>query len=479
MRTHRILLLTTVLTGALLFYWGIGSIPLLSFNEARRAIPAANMLATGDWLLPRVNGELYLAKPPMLYWLSTATAHLAGAANEWAVRLPSAIAATAVALLAYRFARRQFGPWPALFTLQILIANSSFAMHARRAEIEMLLTAFCFCALLAALQFTRGDGSRRWLWLSYLLLGAAVLTKGPVALLFVTLPLLVDALFLRQSRQWQALRDPVGWLLFIMVAATWFLAVMWQTETGIWQATVEKDIVGKVSRGSGSPFFMYAVWLIADFFPFSLLLFAAPVTTWRRWRNDSRHVALLLAFGAILVVFSAFSAKHAKYFLPAYPLMAIILGQRLAEFVEATKPALRKPLLAAALLLPAGYAAFYTTIEARVYEYRYAAFPQFRDWLGGVGTTPLYGYVKIDERLIYYAGRDIAIVDRTSLEARRIASPSFLLLAEGKWADESRPAADCTVREFSPYLSRHKKLSVFGFGVVCQNLSGGDTHRVD
>jgi 4-amino-4-deoxy-L-arabinose transferase-like glycosyltransferase len=168
------------------------------------------MLATGDWLLPRVNGELYLAKPPLLYWLSTAIAHLAGAANEWAVRLPSAIAATAVALFAYRFARRQFGPWPALFTLQLLIANSSFAMHARRAEIEMLLTAFCFCALLAALQFTRGDGSRRWLWLSYLLLGAAVLTKGPVALLFVTLPLLVDALYLRQSRQWQALRDPVG-----------------------------------------------------------------------------------------------------------------------------------------------------------------------------------------------------------------------------------------------------------------------------
>jgi 4-amino-4-deoxy-L-arabinose transferase-like glycosyltransferase len=87
---------------------------------------------------------------------------------------------------------------------------------------------------------------------------------------------------------------------------------------------------------------------------FSLLLFAAPVATWRRWRNDSRNVALLLAFSAILVVFSAFSAKHAKYFLPAYPLMAIILGQRLAEFIEAAKPAVRKPLLAAVLLLPAG-----------------------------------------------------------------------------------------------------------------------------
>ncbi|HNI52446.1 MAG TPA: glycosyltransferase family 39 protein [Accumulibacter sp.] len=209
-KTYRLLLLATVAVGALVFFWGLGSLPLLSYNEARRAIPASTMFVSGDWLLPRLNGDLYLAKPPLLYWLSAASAHLFGAANEWAVRLPSALAASVVAVLAYRYALRQFGPWPALFAVQILIANTSFAMDARRAQIEMLLTALCFSSLLAALHYTRGDGDRRWLWLSYLLLGAATLTKGPLALLFVTLPLLANALYQRQPRLWLALRDPIA-----------------------------------------------------------------------------------------------------------------------------------------------------------------------------------------------------------------------------------------------------------------------------
>ena len=53
------------------------------------------------------------------------------------------------------------------------------------------------------------------------LLGAAILTKGPLALLFVTLPLLADALYERQPRQWQALRDPLSWGIFLVVGSSW------------------------------------------------------------------------------------------------------------------------------------------------------------------------------------------------------------------------------------------------------------------
>src|SRR2546425_1245025 len=79
----------------LVFFWGLGDIGLMSFNEARRALPAQAMFLEGDWLLPHLNGELYLAKPPLLYWLAASASFLFGAANEWAVRLPSALAAAA------------------------------------------------------------------------------------------------------------------------------------------------------------------------------------------------------------------------------------------------------------------------------------------------------------------------------------------------------------------------------------------------
>ena len=467
MKHYRLLVSATFAMGALVFFWDLGSIPLLTFNEARRAIPASNVVASGDWLLPRLNGELYLTKPPLLYWLAAGMAHLIGSANEWAVRLPSAMSAAIITLVVYSYARRQFGPWPALFAIQLLIANTSFAMEARRAHIEMLLTALCFCALLSALRFTRGNDDRKWLWLSYFLLGAATLTKGPLALLFVTLPLFADALYQRQPRPWQALRDPIGWGIFLAVGSSWFVAVTWQMGFDIWSSILKKDIVDKVSTSAGDPFYMYFLWLLADFLPWSLLLFVAPITTWRRWKLQPSIIALILVVAAPLFTYSCFGNKNAKYMLPVYPLVAILLGKRLGDLFETSGPTFRRYLIAVALLFPAGYAAFYAVAESRVFAYRYSAFPHITGWLATIGHTPLYGYVDVDERLIYYAKRDIPILDKESLQDRLAGDPALLLFAEGTSASEIESVADCVVKRFKPYLKKDRTLTVFGFGSAC------------
>lgn len=154
MKLHRPLLFLTIAIGAPSFFWGLGSIPLLSFNEARRAIPASNIFTTGDWLLPTLNGELYLTKPPLLYWMEAISAHLFGAANEWAVRLPSAIAAATIAIVCTVFHFANLAP-VTLFSIQILIASSGFTTYARRVQLETLQMALCFTALLAML-YSRG-----------------------------------------------------------------------------------------------------------------------------------------------------------------------------------------------------------------------------------------------------------------------------------------------------------------------------------
>jgi 4-amino-4-deoxy-L-arabinose transferase-like glycosyltransferase len=114
----------------------LGSIPLLSLNEARRALPVQAMLTGGNWLLPRLNGELYITKPPLFYWLGAMVAELRGAADEWAVRLPSALA---VLWTGYRVALRWFGRWSALFTVQILLANAGFAVFEPRKRLQTLV----------------------------------------------------------------------------------------------------------------------------------------------------------------------------------------------------------------------------------------------------------------------------------------------------------------------------------------------------
>ncbi|MDR2186944.1 MAG: glycosyltransferase family 39 protein [Azonexus sp.] len=465
----------TLIIGGVCFFSGLGDIPLLAQNEARRALPAQAMFATGDWLLPRLNGQLYLAKPPLLYWLATIASHFFGAVSEWSTRLPSALAAAAITLAACRYALSRYGPWAALFTAQALIANTSFAMFARRAEIEMLLTALCCGALLAVLRFIEDQqAGRRWILLSYVLLGLAILAKGPLALLFVTLPLLVHALIYRQARAWQALRDPAGWGLLLLVGGSWFLAVSLELGFDIWQATVQRDMLNKIHgvTAAPEPLFSYVLWLLADFFPASLLLLAAPLATGRRWKDNHRLAALLIAVAVPLLIFSAFSDKHAKYLLPLYPLLALLAGKRLSELMTTARPVWQRLLPALGLLMPLGYASFYTVAEARVFDYRYTGLMQFEQWIASAGETPVYGYLSLDERALYYARRTIPMLNPAEIEQKRAQQSALLLLVDNNHLDAIAPQADCTLRQFTPYLKRHKTLTVLGFGNVCQPAAG-------
>lgn len=471
-RAYRPLLVATGLIGLLVFFWGLGDIALMSFNEARRALPSSEMYLSGDWLLPRLNGELYLTKPPFLYWLAAGAGYLLGGMDEWAVRLPSALSALLMAVVTYRYVRTHFGDWPALFSVQLLIANAGFAMLARRAEIEMLLALLCCSALLAALHFTRGGGCRRWLWLSYALLGLAMLTKGPLVLLFVTLPLLVDAMLAKSQRGWAALRDPVGWTLFLLIGLSWYLAVTVQMGLDVWQTTVQRDMLQKMQGPSGEPVYAFLLWILGDFFPASLVLLIAPLLTWKRWKARGELIALLVGIAVPFLVFSAFSDKHAKYLLPIYPLIAILLGVRLGELFQQAKPALQRGLIAAGLLLPLGYAVFFAAIEPRVFDYRVSVFPKFAAWLQTTPADRLYAYRDVDERLVYYAGRSIPVIDEAQLEGKRAAGEGFLLLVPAGKSAEAEPASDCLVQEFAPYLKKRRSLKVLGYGASCPALHG-------
>lgn len=464
---HRALLITTIVLGAVVLFWGLGSVPLLSFNEARRAIPAANMIADGDWLLPKLNGELYITKPPLLYWLSATISYVTGAVNEWTARLPSALSAAAIAWLVYAYARRHFGAWAALFSLQIIIANAGFAMLGRQAGIEMLLSLLCFGALIAALKFTHEGLGRKWLFLSYFLLGAAVLTKGPIALLFVTLPLLLDALYQRKPRQWMALRDPIAWLIFLLVGASWYLVVTLQMGADIWQSTVQKDMMTKIYGNAGEPVFNYVLWLATDFFPVFMLLLIAPMATWRLWKQQDVAVSLLIAFLVPFAIYTAFSDKHAKYLLPVYPVLAILLGHRLSLLYAAAGSKLKQCILVLSIVLPAGYAVFYAFAEAKVFHYRYQALPQIQHWIAeDASRIPIYGYQHLDERLMYYAKRNIPIISDTELAT--LKNTNAILLVENTDIAKVKTQAECTIKEFKPYLRRKGVLTAFGFGAVCQ-----------
>jgi 4-amino-4-deoxy-L-arabinose transferase-like glycosyltransferase len=466
-KTYPKILWTTVIVAAIVFFWGLGSMDLLSLNEGRRALAIQEMVSSGNWLLPHLNGELYLTKPPLLYWLSSSLAFIWGV-NEWTLRLPSALAAIAVLIMVYRYALQQSGKWAALFAVQLLIANLGFAMLGRRAEIEMLLTALCVGSLLSALQYIQSQSSKNWIILSYFLLALALMTKGPLVILLVTLPLLIAAIYSKNPHIKAVLLSGRGWLIFLVVGLTWYVIVSWQLGFDIWATIAKRDMLDKMQSESAKPILSYLAWIAVDFMLLIGLFLVGVKEFFKQQFQQSRQLVLLAATILPLIIFSLFSNKHAKYLLPIYPLIAILLAIKLAEIFDAATEAKKKIIVIIALLLPIGSAIFYVLLEPKVFAYRVAVFPTFSAWVPTIKQTDLYAYQKIDSRLVYYANRPIKILDKNKLEQAKSMHRSFLLLVESDNLSALRLEADCTIKEFSPYFKRNQSLTVFGFGRVCK-----------
>ena len=466
-KTYPKILWTTVIVAAIVFFWGLGSMDLLSLNEGRRALAIQEMVSSGNWLLPHLNGELYLTKPPLLYWLSSSLAFIWGV-NEWTLRLPSALAAIAVLIMVYRYALQQSGKWAALFAVQLLIANIGFAMRGRRGEIEMLLTALCVGSLLSALQYIQSQSSKNWIILSYFLLALALMTKGPLVILLVTLPLLIAAIYSKNPHIKAVLLSGRGWLIFLVVGLTWYAIVSWQLGFDIWATIAKHDMLDKMQGESAKPIWSYLAWIAGDFILLIGLFLVGAKNFFKQQFQQSRQLVLLAATILPLIIFSLFSYKHAKYLLPIYPLIAILLAIKLAEIFDAATEAKKKIIVIIALLLPIGFAIFYALLEPKVFAYRVAVFPTFSAWVPTIKQTDLYAYQRIDSRLVYYANRPIKILDKNKLEQAKSMHRSFLLLVESDNLSTLRVEPDCTIKKFSPYFKRNKSLTVFGFGRVCK-----------
>ena len=471
-KTYQQLFIFSAIISLFIVFWGLGSINLTSLNEGRRALAIKEMFASGNWLLPTLNGELYLTKPPLLYWISNGISSLVGFVNEWTVRLPSALAALATLWMTYRFTLKKFGAWPALFSAQILMANLGFAMLARRAEIEMLLTALCVGALLSALEYVEKPAKQSWIYLSYFLLALAVLTKGPVALLFVTLPLIVAAIWTKDLAVKQTLTSARGWAIFLVVALSWYAVVSWQLGFDIWATIAKRDMLGKIqAEDAAKPILSYLGWIIVDFLFLVALLFIRPRALFKDLMGRRDWVLIVTAVAVPLLVFSLFSNKHAKYLLPIYPLISILLGVQLAKLFDIADIKIKRLILALGILLPLILACFYMFAETRVFAYRTSAFSQFQDWDKNISASTLYAFGKTDSRLIYYAKTPVKKLEEQELKLLLADKKSFLLLAEDNDASKMLAFAGCKIKEFKPYLKKNKSLMVFGFGDVCNTTN--------
>jgi 4-amino-4-deoxy-L-arabinose transferase-like glycosyltransferase len=324
----------------LIFLPTLGKLPLIR-SEAMYAQIPLEMLQSGDWVTPRLNGARYFDKPPLLYWINLAAFKLGGTSGDMA-RLATFIiglgeVAATLALGTLLFSR--LTGW--LAAVILLSAIGFFALH-----LQILADNLITLTLSWSLVFL-------WLWRRqprtwyavgfYLCVSLGLLSKGLIGLFF---PLAIGGLFAtltRDARFWRFFFSPVALLSLAAVALPWFW-LMELNNPGFLHFQVINE---QVSRFFGERFPVDMKSLSLGAFWLFILVWLMPWTPFlpaaisairpKRWLQptpeEAAGVLVLLWAGAVLFFFSLSSSRIEYYSLPALPALALIIGRRLELYL--------------------------------------------------------------------------------------------------------------------------------------------------
>jgi hypothetical protein len=382
---------------------------LLEPDESRYAQIPREMLARGDLVVPTLQGEPYLDKPPLFYWLVAGIYRLFGS-YDWSARLVPALAVHACILVTYLFGRRWLGEAAAFRGALVLALSPGFLGMGRLLILDGLLSLWTTLALFSAYEATRSN-RLRWGW--WVLGGAAcglgVLTKGPVAPLLLIPPLwlyfwLAGPGHRPRWSEWAAFG-----LVMTAVAAPWYAALAQRTPSFvsyfIWEHNLKRFLV-PFAHAHGVWF--YVPILFATLFPGALLLFP-----WLRFlfstheENARRRPAqlgfLLLGGGWCVLFFTLSAGKLPTYILPALPPLALVLGHYLAQPRWASSRLVGQAAGFTFLLLIGfnyfalpHYAAYRSPMNRKAEVVRRCADPK----------TPVVCYPRNCDSVAFYLGRD-------------------------------------------------------------------------
>ncbi len=333
MINNKYTLLILLVVGYLIFSANTGGIMIYILDEAKNAECAREMYASGDWVVPRFNGELRTDKPPLHYFFMGAAYSVFGV-NPFAARFFSVVFGLLTVWLTYHMAARYLSKQAAFYSAVVLLASLHMAFQFHLSVPDPYLIFFITLSLYS---FFRGytEQSTRHMYLCYAAVGLGTLAKGPIA---IALPGLIFLLFIlyRRDLKWRsivALRPFTGALVVLAIALPWYIAVHLATD-GEWTRGFFIDHnanrFADTKEGHGGLFIYTPLVATLGLLPFGLFIIQAI----RYGYRNRQHALLPFALTAVLAIigfFSISSTKLPNYAVPAYPFLAILLGYYLSQ----------------------------------------------------------------------------------------------------------------------------------------------------
>jgi 4-amino-4-deoxy-L-arabinose transferase-like glycosyltransferase len=350
----------------LIWFALLGARPLFRPDEGRYAEIPREMAASGDWLVPRLDGVVYVEKPPLQYWL-TATSYRVFGEHIWSARLVPGLAAVLGILLVGWGARRLWGPGRGIMASAICASAPLYFLLGQLLTLDMLFTLFLTAALITFCigQAVRDDQRRslRWMLACWIAIAGAVLTKGIAALAIPAVVIAAYSFWQKDTRVWRASRIGPGLAVCAVLAAPWFIAMSRVVPDFAQFFFIHEHLMRYATRSADrfQPWWYFVPILILGILPWVPQLASA----WRhreldsvpRGSFDARRLLWVWAV-VVLLFFSASKSKLIPYVLPIVPVVALLIAGSGASATGRNAKLSAYLSLAAAVMLAIGLIAF-------------------------------------------------------------------------------------------------------------------------
>ena len=322
----------TLLLAALWLSFTAWMRPLMLPDEGRYVGVAWEMLRSGHWLVPTLDGLPFFHKPPLFYWITAGSMSVFGL-NEWAARAAPLVGAMAAAVALFLFARRWAGIAAARLSLLVLLTQPLFFAAAQFSNLDMLV-AGCIAATVlsfagAVLGMRQGEASRGALAAGYAFAALGLLAKGLIGIVLPGLILVAWLIALRRPRALLSLLWLPGLVLFCAIGAPWFVAMQQRFPDFTHYFFVVQHFQRYTQAGfnNASPSWFYLAVLPVAILPWLPWL---PAAVRRGYWNDPQQGAVrqLMWLWLVLVTlfFSLPQSKLIGYILPVTVPLAFLIG---------------------------------------------------------------------------------------------------------------------------------------------------------
>jgi len=316
---------------------GMGA-SLFDRDEGWYAQVSREMLAGGDWLVPRYRGEVWLAKPPLLYW-GVAAAYRFFGVSDWSARLVSVLAMGAAVQLVATLGAGLFDRRTGLLGAICFLTSALPLIVGKMLLTDGVLLVWCVGAAVLLWRIVRSAGRSTAASVGFwACVGLGMLTKGPAILLFVG-ALGLAVLWASRTRQW--VRRPLFWLsagVAVGVAGPWYVYIARVAGDRLWSQFLWFETfsrIGGAPHGHAGPPGYHLAVALAGLLPWTALVPGALIEAWKRGRTEPACRILLAWLGIAWLVLELVRSKLPHYALPCYVPVGLLLGRMWNEALDA------------------------------------------------------------------------------------------------------------------------------------------------